>query len=110
MVKASHVSHLAQEEEDAEDDEEYDGQDDGEGQPRVSQLQNIVQVVRGQVHLQDILRGFRICGHPDIVQPKKSQLIYNTVTVEKVKIWTEKHFLSICESVGAKKATKRWKK
>jgi len=36
MVKANHVSHLAQEEEDAEDDEEYDGQDDGEGQPRVS--------------------------------------------------------------------------
>ncbi len=35
MVKASHVSHLAQEEEDTED-EEYDGQDDGEGQPCVS--------------------------------------------------------------------------
>ncbi len=36
MVKASRMSHLAQEEEDIEDDEEYDGQDDGEGQPRVS--------------------------------------------------------------------------
>jgi len=35
-VKAKNVSHLAQEEEDAEDDEEYDGQDDGEGQPCVS--------------------------------------------------------------------------
>ncbi len=86
-MKASHVSHLAQEEEDTEDDEEYDGQDDGESQPCVSQLQNIVQVVRGQVHLQDILRGFRICGHPNVVQPKNSNVLYNTVTVEKGKIW-----------------------
>jgi hypothetical protein len=77
------VSHLAQEEEDTEDDEEYDGQDDGEGQPCVSQLENIVQVVRGQVHLQDILRGFRICGHPDVVQPKKNGTLRKDKELER---------------------------
>ncbi len=35
-MKGSHVSHLAQEEEDTEDYVEYDGQDDGEGQQCIS--------------------------------------------------------------------------
>jgi len=67
MVKANHVSHLAQEEEDTEDDEEYDGQDDGEGQPRIPQLQDIVQVVRSQIHLNPKL--FKLKYHGQVSDP-----------------------------------------
>ena len=43
--------HLSKEDEDAEYDEEEDANDNGEGEPGVTQLQHVLQVVRGQVHL-----------------------------------------------------------
>ena len=43
--------HLSKEDEDADNDEEEDAKNDGEGEPGITQLQHIFQVVRGQIYL-----------------------------------------------------------
>ena len=49
------MTNLSEVNENTEKDEEYDTQDDGECQPRISQGQQIIEVVRSQVYLGNII-------------------------------------------------------
>ena len=56
---------LPQSDEDEQDDDENDGEDDNECQPGVLQLQDLVEVVRGEI---DIKNGLVRLFHVHVVQ------------------------------------------
>jgi hypothetical protein len=64
---------LPERDKDEHDDAEDDAKDDGKGEPRVGQLERVLAVVGGEVHLEDVSLRRRQVLHLDVLEEAEAK-------------------------------------